>query len=92
MSINILKEFVSNDQYKYLQENVDLHLRFSSIDFDLLKINDDFVLIRTTQDKSFAGVYFTGRRLYEITMETFKEVLAPRQIQIHTFPYLVSPC
>ncbi len=92
MSINLLKEFVSKEQYKDLQDNVDLHLRFSSIDFEILQINDELVLIRTTQDKSFVGVYFTGKRLYEITMETFKEVLSPRQIRVHTFPFLLSPC
>lgn len=92
MSINVLKNFISKEQYKDLQDNVDLHLKFSSIDFEILQINDELVLIRTTQDKSFVGVYYTGKRLYEITMETFKEVLSPRQIKVHTFPFLLSPC
>lgn len=92
MSINLLKKFVSKDQYKDLQEKVDLHSRFSSIDFEIIRINDESVLIRTTQDKSFNGVYFDNKRLYEITLETFKEILEPRQVQVHTFPHLVSPC
>lgn len=66
--------------------------RIRSIDFEILQINDELVLIRITQDKSFVGVYYTGKRLYEITMETFKEVLSPRQIRVHTFPFLLSPC
>ena len=73
MSINLLKKFVSKYQYKDLRDKVELHLRFSSIDFEIVQINDEFIQIRTTQDKSFAGVYFTGKRLHEITIETFKE-------------------
>lgn len=92
MSINLLKKFVSKDQYKDLRDKVELHLRFSSIDFEILQINDEFIQIRTTQDKSFAGVYFTGKRLHEITIETFKESLLPRQIRVNTFPFLLSPC
>lgn len=92
MSINVLKNFVSKVQYKDLQDKVDFHSKFSSIDFDIIRINDESVLIRTTQDKSFTGVYFDNKRLYEITIETFKEILEPRQVQAHTFPQLVSPC
>lgn len=92
MSINILKEFLSNDQYEDLHDKLDLQSRFNSIEFDIIRINDESVLIRTTQDKSFTGVYFDNKRLYEITLETFKEILEPRQVQVHTFPNLVSPC
>lgn len=92
MSINILKEFVSKDQYEDLKNKLDLQSRFNSIEFDIIRINDESVLIRTTQDKSFTGVYFDNKRLYEITLETFKEILSPHQVQVHTFPQLVSPC
>ena len=92
MSIIVLKEFVSIDQYKDLQDKVEILSKFSSIDFDIIRINDESVLIRTTQDKSFTGVYFDNKRLYEITMETFKEILEPRQVQVHTLRQLVSPC
>lgn len=82
---------LSPAQLDTLAHRAEQHRRFSSIDFKVLEVRPDAVVIRVRQTKSHAGNYFPVKRLIEILHETFDDMVGDRKIEPRPYPYRPSP-
>ena len=83
---------LSPDSLATLQHRAEQHMRFSSLDFKVLDVEPDAVVIRIRQSESHAGNYFDTKRLLEIVHETFDDLLPEgMKIKIRPIPYRSSP-
>lgn len=74
-----------------LEHRAEQHRRFSSIEFKVVEVRQDAVVLLIRQGRSHAGNYFDTRRLIEILRETFGDLVGDRKIEPRPYPYRPSP-
>lgn len=87
---NIEALSLSPEQLATLQHRAEQHLRYSSLDFKVLALEPESVVIRIRQGESHAGNYFDAKRLLEIVHETFDDLL-PEGMKIKIRPIIYQP-
>ena len=79
------------DQLATLTHRAEQQRRFSSIEFKVVEVKPDSVVLLIRQEKSHAGNYFPVKRLLEILRETFGDLVGDRKIEPRPYPYKPSP-
>ena len=79
------------EQLATLEHRAGQHRRFSSIEFKVVEVRDDAVVLLIRQGKSHAGNYFPVKRLTEILRETFGDLVGDRKIEPRPYPFRPSP-
>ncbi len=74
-----------------LETRAQMHLRYSSIDFKVLEVRPDAVVIRVRQKRSHAENYFDTKRLIGILHETFDDMVGGRKIEPRPYPFRPAP-
>jgi len=82
---------LSPDQLATLAHRAEQHRRFSAIEFKVVEVKPDSVVLLIRQEKSHAGNYFPVKRLLEILRETFGDLVGDRKIEPRPYPYKPSP-
>lgn len=82
---------LSPEQLELLERRAALHLRYSNLDFKVLEVRPDAVVLRIRQGRSHAENYFDVKRLIGIGHETFDDVIGGRRIESRPIPYRPSP-
>ena len=82
---------LSPEQLATLEHRAEQHRRFSSIEFKVVEVRQDAVVLLIRQGRSHAGNYFDTRRLIEILRETFGDLVGDRKIEPRPYPYRPSP-
>ncbi|GIM60548.1 hypothetical protein CAPN008_05980 [Capnocytophaga canis] len=90
-NIHKIRDYLSDDELKELNEVAFMHRRFSRIYFKILKVDDDLIRIEVKQEKSPHNNYFEVKRLTEIVQETFAKFFPKHAIQKVPLPYIESP-
>jgi hypothetical protein len=95
-NINLLK--LSDIQAELLQKKLELHSRFSNINFRIVSANDSELVLVIHQGESFHENRFDHKRLREIAHETFDDILLPGQklhvsikVDVESPPDIVTP-
>ena len=95
-NIELLK--LTDLQYELLQKKLELHSRYSSIDFRIVSVNDIELVLVIHQGSSFHENRFDHKRLREIAHETFDDILLPNQklhvsikVDVESPPDIVTP-
>lgn len=68
-----------------------LHRRYSNIDFKVVEVRPDAVVLLIRQGRSHAGNYFSVKRLIEILHETFGDLVSGRKIEPRPYAYAPAP-
>ena len=79
------------DKMQVLKNRAELHRRFSSIEFKILKCSPEKLVVRIVQSKSHAENYFDQKRLVEIVRETFSDLHPWATILARPIEYKSSP-
>jgi hypothetical protein len=95
-NINLLK--LSEIQAELLQKKIELHSRFSNINFRIVSANDSELVLVIHQGESFHENRFDHKRLREIAHETFDDLLLAGQklhvsikVDVESPPDIVTP-
>lgn len=90
-NIHKLEGLLSEKDRKKLAHGAKLHKRHSWIEFKVKSIEDDKIIICTTQGKSPADNYAHKKTLILRTRELFDKFIMDKQIIVHATPYKKPP-
>jgi len=79
------------EQLATLTHRAEQQRRFASIEFKVVEVRPDAVVLLIRQGKSHAENYFDTKRLIEILRETFGDLVGDRKIEPRPYPYGPSP-
>lgn len=79
------------EQLATLTHRAEQHRRFSSIEFKVVEVRSDAVVLLIRQGKSHAGNYFDTKHLLGILRETFGDLVGDRKIEPRPYPFRPSP-
>ncbi len=83
-NLDIIKHLLTKEQLNKIEYGSSLHRRFSNIQFEILKFEDNELTIKISQDKTLSGNYANKELLSNRAIEIFKEFLP--DIKIITEP------
>lgn len=90
-NIHKIRDFLSDEQLKELDEIAFIHQRFARVFFKILKVENNVIRIEVKQEKSPHDNYFDVKRLTEIADEVFATYLTNFTIHKVPLPYKESP-
>lgn len=90
-NIHKLEGLLSKEDRKKLEYGAKLHKRHSRIEFKVKSLEDDKIIIHTTQGKSPAENYADKKRLIKRTREMFGRFITDKHIIVHATPYKKPP-
>lgn len=82
---------VSPAEKERLEQNAQLHRRYSALEFKILECTDETLVVRIVQEKSQHENYFDAKRLVEIVHEMFDSVAGNRAVRARPIPFDPPP-